>query len=73
MLRRQELLSWNYQDSKGVHEPYAQNWGKTISADQTGQFSKKLQRDNKYIMVMVKIDSDFILVKPMTSRKDKEM
>jgi hypothetical protein len=32
-----------------------------------------LQRGNKYIMVMVEIDSNAILVEPMKSRKDEEM
>ena len=31
------------------------------------------QRGNKYIMVMVEIDSKAILVEPMKSRKDEEM
>ena len=44
-----------------------------IYSDQTGQFSKKLQCNNQYIMAMVEIDSNFILVELMTSRKDKEM
>lgn len=46
---------------------------KTSFSDQTGRFPTRLQRSNKYIMVMVEIDSNAILVEPMTSRKDKEM
>jgi hypothetical protein len=42
-------------------------------SDQTGQFPTLSQRGNKYIMVMVEIDSNAILVEPMKSRKDKEM
>ena len=45
----------------------------TIFSDQTGQFPKQSRSNNKYIMVMVEIDSNAILVEPMTSRKDKEM
>ena len=49
------------------------NTRETIFTDQTGQFPTRLQRGNKYIMVMVEIDSNAILVEPMTSRKDAEM
>jgi hypothetical protein len=45
----------------------------TMFTDQTGQFPTRSQRGNKYIMVMVEIDSNAILVEPMTSRKDAEM
>ncbi len=41
--------------------------------DQTGQFPMHSQLGNKYIMVMVEIDSNAILVEPMKSRKDEEM
>ena len=34
--------------------------------------SKKSQRGNKYLMVMVEIDSNAILVEPLKSRKDVE-
>jgi hypothetical protein len=44
-----------------------------IFTDQAGQFPTRLQQGNKYIMVMVKIDSNAILVKPMKSRKDAEI
>ena len=49
------------------------NTRETIFTDQTGQFPTRSQRGNKYIMVMVEIDSNAILVEPMTSRKDAEM
>ena len=45
----------------------------TIFSDQTGQFPKRSLSGNKYIMIMVDIDSSGILVKPMKSRKDAEM
>ena len=45
----------------------------TIFSDQTGQFPTTSQRGNKYIMVMVEIDSNAILVEPMKSKNDKEM
>ena len=45
----------------------------TIYSDQTGQFPTRSLSGNKYIMVMVDIDSSGILVEPMKSRKDAEM
>ena len=45
----------------------------TVFSDQTGQFPTRSQRGNKYIMVMDKIDSNAILVKPLKSRKDPEL
>ena len=45
----------------------------TIFSDQTGKFLKKSQRGNKYLMVMVEIDSNAILVEPLKSRKDAEL
>ncbi len=41
--------------------------------DQTGRFLMCLQSGNKYIMVLVKINSNTILVEPMKSRKDMEI
>jgi hypothetical protein len=45
----------------------------TIFSNQTGQFPTRSQSGNKYIMVMVEIDSNAILVEPMKSRKENEM
>lgn len=45
----------------------------TVYSDQTGQFPFTSSRRCKYIMVMCEIDSNYILVEPMTSRKDKVM
>ena len=45
----------------------------TVFSDQTGQFPTRSQRGNKYIMVMVEIDSNAILVEPLKSRKDPEL
>ena len=42
-------------------------------SDQTGQFPMQFQQGNKYIMVMVEINSNAILVEPVKSRKDEEM
>ena len=46
---------------------------KTMFSRQTRQFPTHSQQGNKYIMVLVEIDSNDILVKPMKSRKDAEM
>ncbi|EED95555.1 predicted protein [Thalassiosira pseudonana CCMP1335] len=45
----------------------------TIFSDQTGQFPTRSLSGNRYIMVLVEIDSSCILVEPMKSRKDAEM
>jgi hypothetical protein len=45
----------------------------TMFLDQTGQFPTCSQSGNKYIMVLVEINSNAILVEPMKSRKDTEM
>jgi hypothetical protein len=45
----------------------------TIFSDQTGKFPTQSQRGNKYIKVLVEIDSNAILVEPMKSRNDNKM
>jgi hypothetical protein len=45
----------------------------SVYSDQTGRFPFTSSRRCKYIMVMCEIDSNYILVEPMTSRKDKVM
>jgi hypothetical protein len=45
----------------------------TMFFDQLGQFPTHSQQGNKYIMVMVEINSNAILIEPMKSRKDEEM
>ena len=45
----------------------------TMFSDQTGQFPKISMCGNKYIMVVVEIDSNAILVEPMKSRQDAEI
>ena len=45
----------------------------TIFSEQTAQFPTRSQSGNKYIIIMMEIDSSGILVKPMSSRKDSEM
>ena len=49
------------------------NMKEKIYSDQTGKFPKTSLRGNKYIMVMVEVDSNVILVEPMKSKHDDEM
>jgi hypothetical protein len=49
------------------------NVRETIFSDQTGQYPTTSQRGNKYIMVLVEIDSNTILVEPMKSQNDSKM
>jgi len=60
---------------KKVRDVYTKTYmvRETMFSDQTGQFPTRSQRGNKYIMVMMEIDSNAILVVPMKSRKDDEM
>jgi len=60
---------------KKVRDVYTETYmvRETMFSDQTGQFPTRSQRGNKYIMVMVEINSNAILVEPMKSRKDDEM
>ena len=45
----------------------------TVFSDQTGQFPTRSKRGNKYIMVMVEIDSNSILLEPIKNRTDAEL
>jgi hypothetical protein len=45
----------------------------TVFSDQTGRFPTRSQRGNKYIMVMVEIDSNAILVEPINSRNGHKL
>ena len=58
-----------------MHDIYTKvyNVRETIFSDQTDQFPTRSLSGNKYIMVMVDIDSSGILVERMKSRKDAEM
>jgi hypothetical protein len=47
--------------------------GEIMFSNQTGQFPIQSFHGNKYIMVMVEIDSNTILVEPMKNCKDAEM
>ena len=65
----------NQLEGKKVKDVYIKVYDtrETIFSDQTGQFPTRSRSGNKYIMVMVEIDSNAILVEPMKSRKDAEM
>jgi hypothetical protein len=60
---------------KKMHDVYARVYDarETMFLDQTGQFPTRSKRGNKYIMVMVEVDSNAILVKPLMSRKDSKL
>ena len=45
----------------------------TVFSDQTGKFPTRSKRGNKYIMVMVEIDSNAIVVDPVKNRTDAEL
>ena len=45
----------------------------TVFSDQTGKFLTRSKRSNKYIMVMVEIDSNAIMVEPIKNRTDAEL
>ncbi len=60
---------------KKVRDVYTKTYmvRETMFSDQTGQFPTRSQQGNKYIMVMVEINSNAILVESMKSCKDDEM
>ena len=60
---------------KKVRDVYIETYKvhRTMFSDQMGQFPTCFQCGNKYIMVLVKINSNAILVEPMKSHKDAEM
>jgi hypothetical protein len=73
---KMETCDTSQLQGKKVRDVYttAYDVRETMFSDQTvGQYPTRSQRGNKYIMVMVEIDSNAILVKPMKSRKDAEM
>ena len=45
----------------------------TTFLDQTGQYPIQSKQGHKYSMVMVEVDSNAILIKPLKSRKDAEL
>ncbi|EJK53767.1 hypothetical protein THAOC_26721 [Thalassiosira oceanica] len=45
----------------------------TLYSDQTGRFPHTSSSGSKYVMLMVEIDSNAVLVEPLSSRKDAEL
>ncbi len=70
-----ETCDTSYLHGKKVRDVYTQTYmvQETTFSDQTGQFPIQSLCGNKYIMVMVEIDSNAILIEPMKNRKDDEM
>ncbi len=70
-----ELAEYPEMRGKKVQDIYISTYEvrKTTFSNQTGQFPTRSKSGNKYIMIMVEIDSSAILVEPMKSQKDAEM
>ncbi len=49
------------------------NVSDTMHFDQTGQFPATSSRGNKYIMVLVEVDGNYIDAEPMKSKSEGEM
>ena len=60
---------------KKIHNVYVKVYDakETTFLDQTGLFPTRSKRGDKYIMVMVEVDSNAILVEPLKSCKDDEL
>ncbi|KAL7485756.1 hypothetical protein ACHAW6_011364 [Cyclotella cf. meneghiniana] len=60
---------------KKIKDVFIQTYNaqETIFFDRTGKFPNTSLQGNKYIMVMVEIDSNAVLVEPMWSQNDAEM
>eukprot|EP00804_Cyclotella_cryptica_P002334 CCRYP_004053-RC/>CCRYP_004053-RC protein AED:0.43 eAED:0.24 QI:0/-1/0/1/-1/0/1/0/513 len=70
----EETLS-NQLRGKKVKDVYVKVYDvrETVFTDQTGQFPTRSQAGNKYLMVLVDIDSSGILVEPLKNRTDPEL
>jgi hypothetical protein len=70
-----ETCNTTHLQDKKVCNMYTQTYMvlKTMLSNQTGQLAIQSLRGNKYIMVMVEIDSNSILVELMKNHKDAEM
>ena len=70
--KRAPLESFTSTEMQGkkVHNVYVKVYDarETMFLDQTGQFPARSKRGNKYIMVMVEVDSNAIFVEPLKSR-----
>eukprot|EP00804_Cyclotella_cryptica_P008931 CCRYP_012040-RA/>CCRYP_012040-RA protein AED:0.26 eAED:0.26 QI:0/0/0/1/1/1/2/0/686 len=70
-----EEIHSNQLRGRKVHDIYTTTYQvrDTIFTNQTGRFPVRSQAGNKYIMVMVEIDSSAILVEPIKNRTDAEL
>eukprot|EP00804_Cyclotella_cryptica_P028786 CCRYP_018721-RA/>CCRYP_018721-RA protein AED:0.43 eAED:0.43 QI:0/0/0/1/0/0/2/0/620 len=70
-----EEIHSNQLRGRKVHDIYTTTYEvrDTIFTDQTGQFPVRSLAGNKYIIVMVEIDSSAILVEPIKNRTDAEL
>ncbi len=70
-----ETCNISHLHGKKVRDVYTQTYmvRETMFSNQTGQFPIQSLRGNKYIMVMVQINSNTILVEPMKNCKDDKM
>jgi hypothetical protein len=70
-----ELAEYPKMRGKKVQDIYISTYKvhETTFSNQTGQFLTCSKSGNKYIMIMVEINSSAILVEPMKSQKDAEM
>ncbi len=70
-----ETCNTSHLHGKRVRDVYTQTYmvHETMFSNQTGQFPIQSLCGNKYIMVMVEVDSIAILVKPMKNWKDAKM
>ncbi len=75
--KRAPMESFNSKEMHGkkVRDVYVKvyNARETTFSNQTGQFPTRSKSDNKYIMVMVEIDSNTILVELLKCHKDAEL
>ena len=64
-----EIAEYPKMKGKKVQGVYIKTYNvrETTFSDQTGKFPTRSKRGNKYIMIMVEIDSSPTLVKPMKS------
>jgi hypothetical protein len=75
--KRAPMESFNSKEMHGkkIRNVYGKvyNAQETTFSNQTGQFPTRSKSGNKYIMVMVEIDSNAILVEPLKCCKDAEL
>ncbi len=71
------MESFNSKEMHGkkVHDVYVKVFDarETTFSNQTGQFPTSSKSGNKYIMIMLEIDSNAILVEPLKCHKDAKL